>query len=188
MGRDGPFTLPAFADLPQMQELLIAWDSWRLDDISPLRSNVKLSDIDKFLSHTMLFDMESTGRIHCRYLGSIFNEIYGQDFTGKDYLDITDARYRDMRSRRLFAVASQPCVAVWSTKGEGDQKGLPKAVGASLPVKPNSADKPMQLLQVVVELEQIVFSEFASQEKREKIQFSDRFSWIDIGAGVPEVS
>lgn len=188
MGRDKPFELPPFADLPQMQDLLLAWNSWRADDVIPFRSSVKLSDIDRFLSHTMLFDMEPSGRIHCRYMGSIFHEIYGQDFTGKDYLDITDARYRERRSKRLFAAANQPCIAVWGTQGEGDRKGLPKAIGASLPVKPDKAESPMQLLQVVVKLEQIAFSEFSSQEKREKIQFSDQFSLIDIGAGLPVVS
>lgn len=188
MGPDSPFELPLFAELPQMHDLLVAWDSWRADNVIPNRSSVKLSDIDRFLSHTMLLDMEPTGRIHCRYMGSIFHEIYGQDFTGKNYLDITDARYRDTRSKRLFAVANHPCIALWATQGEGDREGLPRAMGASLPIKPDNADNPTQLLQVVVELEQIAFSEFSTQKKREKIQFSDQFSLIDIGAGLPVVS
>lgn len=188
MGHDRPFELPAFADLPQMHELLAAWDSWRASDVVPLRSKVKLSDIDRFLSHAMLLDMEPSGRIHCRYIGSKFQEIYGHDFTGEDYLEITDARYRDTRSKRLFTAANHPCIAVWSTKAEGDQKGLPNATGASLPIRPDVSGKPIQLLQVVVALEDFVFSEFATQNKREKIAFSDQFSLIDTGAGVPDIS
>lgn len=187
MQNDRPFEVPPFADLPQMHTLLAAWQRWRAGAVVPQRSNVKLSDIDRFLSHAMLFDMERSGRVHCRYIGSIFHEIYGHDFTGQDYLDITDARYRDTRSKRLYAAANHPCIAVWATKSEGDRESLPSATGASLPIKPEESGKPMQLLQVVVELEDVVFSEFATPQKREKVAFSDRFSLIDVGAGMPVV-
>ncbi len=188
MGRDCPFDLPKFAALPRMWELLIAWDSWRGDDIIPLRSEVKLSDINNFLSHTMLFDMEVPDRIHCRYVGSVFHEIYGQDFTGQNYLDVTALKDRIVRAKRLFAAANQPCIAVWAVKGEQGRGGLPSATGVSMPVKPTDPDQPMQLMHVVVQLGKIVFSELASQEKRDNVQLSDRFSLIDIGAGVPGVS
>ncbi len=187
MGRDCPFELPNFAALPQMCELLVAWNSWRGDDIVPLRSDVKLADVNNFLSHTMLLDMEIPDRIHCRYVGSVFHEIYGQDFTGQNYLDVTALRDRDIRSKRLFATANQPCIAVWTVKGDGVYNGLPSATGASMPVRPDNPDKPMQLMHVVVQLGEVVFSEFASREKRENVQLSDRFSLVDIGVGVPKV-
>lgn len=188
MGRDCPFELPPFAALPRMRELLGAWNSWRGDDITPLRSEVKLSDIDNFLSHTMLFDMEIPDRIHCRYVGSVFHEIYGQDFTGQNYLDVTASKDRVIRAKRLFATANQPCIAVWAVKGEQGHGGLPSATGVSMPVRPDDPRKPMQLMHVVVQLGEIVFSDLANQEKRDNVQLSFRFSLIDIGAGVPEVS
>ena len=188
MGRDCPFELPQFADLPQMRELLSAWDSWRADDIIPLRSQVILSDINHFLSYTMLFDMEPSGLIQCRYVGSVFREIYGQDFTGQNYLDVTAPADRHTRSKRLFATVNQPCIAVWGVTGGEGANALPSAIGASMPVRPDDPDKPMQLLHVVVQLGEIVFSEFANRKKYENIQLSDRFFLIDIGAGVTKVS
>jgi len=187
LGIDCPFELPTFADLPRMHELLIAWDSWRGDDVIPLRSEVKLFDIDNFLSHTMLFDMEVPDRIHCRYVGSVFHEIYGHDFTDQNYLDVTASRHRSIRAQRLFSAANQPCIAVWAAEGEQKHGGLPSSTGASLPVRPTDPDKPMQLMHVVVQLGEIAFSELAHREKRDNVKLSDRFSLVDIGAGVPEV-
>ena len=181
------FKLPKFAAMPRMHELLTAWDSWREDDNVPLRSAVKLSQINSFLSQTMLLDMEIPDRVHCRYVGSVFQEIYGQDFTGQNYLDITASRDRDVRSKRLFAIAKQPCIAVWAAEGEQGPGGLPSATGASMPVRPDNPDSPMQLMHVVVQLGEVAFSGLANQVRRENVQLSDHFTLIDIGAGIPAV-
>ncbi len=191
MGQDCPFELPHFADLPQMHELLLAWDSWRGEKIVPLRSQVTLFHINHFLSRAMLFDMETPdtehapGRINCRYVGSVFHEIYGQDFTGQNYLDVTATEDRYIRSKRLFAAANQPCIAVWGVAAGEGPGGLPSAIGASMPVKPDDPEKAMQLLHVVVALGDVAFSDFANREKYDTVQLSDRFSLIDIGKGIP---
>ncbi len=192
MGQDCPFELPHFADLPQMRELLTAWDSWRGGEIVPLRSQVKLFHINHFLSRAMLFDMEApdteqaSGLINCRYVGSVFHEIYGQDFTGQNYLDMTATEDRSTRSKRLFAAANQPCIAVWGVAADEAPGGLPSAVGASMPIMPDDLERATQLLHVVVSLGDVTFSDFANREKYEKVQLSDRFSLVDIGKGVPD--
>lgn len=194
MDRYCPFGLPQFADLPQMRELLIKWDSWRQGEITPTRSQVKLFHINHFLSRAMLLEMETPaddqepGRINCRYVGSTFHEIYGQDFTGQNYLDVTASTERRIRSRRLFAASDHPCIAVWGAAGENKPGGLPKAIGASMPIRPSEPTHPMQLLHVVVELGDVAFSDFSSREPREKVQLSNQFALIDIGSGVPEIS
>lgn len=185
MAHDYSFQLPGFADLPAMREFLAAWNKWRAGKLVPHRADVNLDDIKASLRQAMLFDMELDGRIHCRYMGSVFQEIYGQDFTGQNYLDITEPQYRKIRSWRLFSVVRHPCIAVWATSGEPGDARLPKTIGASVPIVPEGEGRAMQLMQVIVQLDDVLVSAFANKPKRGEVQISDRFSFVDLGAGCP---
>lgn len=179
------FKLPDFADHPAMREFLSAWDDWRGDNTVPNRSNVKLNDISSFMSHTMLLDMVSPSEIICRYIGSIFMDIYAKDFTGQNYLDLTESQFREMRSKRLSAVVNQPCVAAWTTKTDMGGGQTAHSVGLSLPIIPTVKDAPMQLMQTLVFSVPVPRSEYGKPTRFQHLEFSNRFETIDIGAGHP---
>lgn len=182
-----PFHLPKFADLPEIHEFLTAWNNWRADDIIPDRCAVALADIHQCLGHAMLFDMVSEDEIHCRYMGDAFLDIYGQDFTGSNYLDLTEPQFREIRSKRLHGVVDKPCAAVWATVRGPNSPKLPLACGVSVPIRPNRPDRPKQLMQFAVMLEGYEQSAFVARVKTGVVDFSDHFAFVDIGAGCPEV-
>lgn len=181
------FRLPAFADKPDIHEFLTIWDRWRGSAMMPVRSDVALSDIRHFVENMMLFDMVGPDNIHIRYIGSAFHDIYGQDFTGLNYLDTTEPKYRETRSKRLTSVVERPCAAVWGTLQSQDYEKVPTALGVSVPIRPDEADKPMQLMQVAVMWEDFERSAFASRQALPTVPFSVMFEFLDIGAGCPEI-
>lgn len=182
------FDLPDFADHSAMHQFLCAWDGWRGNNLVPNRNNVRLSDISSVMSHTMLFDMVSPTEILCRFMGSIFMDIYGKDFTGHNYLDITQPQFRDIRSRRLFAVVNQPCAAVWTTKSDMGGGKIANSVGASVPITAAHEGAPMQLMQTLVFSVAVPRSEYGKPTRFKHIEFSNQFETIDIGAGRPVTS
>ncbi|WP_262695842.1 PAS domain-containing protein [Kordiimonas aquimaris] len=179
------FELPQYADHPDICQLLAAWDNWRGDSLLPKRADIKLTDVSNLLKSSLMFDMISDTRIICRYIGSTFLDIYGQDFTGHNYLDLTHPDERAERSRRLMVVAKHPCIAAWAVTIVSSKDESIDIVGVSVPIQPNTDDAPMQLMQVAAILRPIPHSSFTKSDEQNVVNSSDQYSSIDIGAGMP---
>lgn len=177
--------LPAFARLDRVTEFLQAWHGWRAGALLPRRSQVRLTDFPEMMRGTMLMDVHGPECMTFRYAGSLYQEMYGFDFTGLNYLDITAAEFRHIRAKRLWGVVAQPAAAVWTTPAVQDV-GF---VGASLPILADDPSHPPKIMQVLVplrDLHHISRDEWA--KPRDKVIFSDRFRYVDIGAGKPDTS
>lgn len=178
--------VPAFADHPSIHLLLDAWQTWRGSDIVPNRRDVNLSDISKLLDMITVFDMVSPIQMTVRYTGSGFIDLFGQDYTGANYLDLTPDNHRkELRSKRLTAVVEKPCAAFWAAKPVFRQGVGLNTVGTCLPVAPACAGAPMQMMQLMVLLEPLPFTSFEKINEHIMIKNSDVFEAADIGAGIP---
>lgn len=178
--------VPAFADHPDIHLLVDAWNGWRGADLVPNRRDVDLCDISKLLDMLTVFDMVSPRQMTVRYIGSGFIDLFGQDYTGANYLDLTpDAHRKELRSKRLTAVVEQPCAAFWAAKPTFRQGVGLNTVGACLPISPASAGAPMQMMQLMVLLEPLPFTSFEKINEHVMIKNSDVFEAADIGAGLP---
>ena len=180
--------MPAFADHPDVRLLMDAWNDWRGEDLVPNRRNVNLCDISKLLDMITVFDMVSPTQLIVRYIGSSFIDLFGQDYTGANYLDLTpDAHRKVIRSKRLMAVVEQPCAAFWTAKPTFRAGVALNTVGACLPIAPTDANAPMQMMQLMVLLEPLPFTSFEKINEHIMIKNSDVFMAADIGAGLPEL-
>lgn len=178
--------MPAFADHPSIHLLMDAWNAWRGDDLVPNRRNVNLCDISKLLNMITMFDMVSPTQLMVRYIGSSFIDLFGRDYTGANYLDLTpDAHRKVIRSKRLMAVVEQPCAAFWTAKPTFREGVALNTVGACLPIAPADPEAPMQMMQLMVLLEPAPFTSFVKKDVPVMIKNSDVFEAADIGAGLP---
>lgn len=176
---------PAFADHPQIRAFFESWHRWRGAELVPRRSQVKPGEIPHLMSGCMLLDMHDTETMIFRYAGSLLQDFYGVDFTGKNYVELTAEVARDARVRRLMGVAVQPAAAVWTTPAIDTVD----FVGASVPVLPDEPDQPPMVMQVMVHLRDLHHVRPSTiAQKRSSVHLSEQFRYLDIGAGLPDRS
>ena len=177
--------LPAFAERAAVSDLLKAWQRWRGGDIMPRRSQIKTNDLPDLMRGMMLLEALAPDRFIFRFSGSLYQDIYGFDFTGMNYLEITEASVRELRSRRLWSLVEQPAGAAWTTPSVGGQD----FIGISVPIAPDEPDTVLKIMQVVVPIMSV--SGLAAERRRRRqshVEFSDQFRYLDIGAGKPDGS
>lgn len=177
--------LPDFVRQTPIIDFLRAWDIWRSGALLPRRGQVRLVDLPSLMSGAMILDMFALDRMIFRFAGSLYHDMYGFDFDGLNYLDITDKDVRDIRAKRLWGVVSHPAAAVWTAPGA---EGV-DFVGASVPLLPDDEAGVHKILQVLVPLKDLAGVSRKSWDlPREKVTFSNRFRYLDIGAGKPDTS
>ena len=175
--------LPAFSDRPAIRDFVMAWDRWRGEDVVPARSQIKLADMPHLMRGMMLIDAIAPDELVFRFSGSLYQDIYDYDFTGMNYLEITEPESREFRSARLWSIVSQPAIAVWSTP----QILGTDFIGVSVPIAPDAPDQVFKIMQVLVPLSGV--GHLARERIRRgqtHVEFSDRFQYLDIGAGKPD--
>jgi len=177
--------LPPFADTKAVRDLLAAWDRWRGDALLPKRDDIRLMDVPELMRGAMLLDAVSPTEFIFRYAGSLYEDMYGFDFTGKNYMDLTEDALKPIRSRRLWGMVSQPAAAVWTTPSVESVD----FTGVSMPIQSNDPSHPPKIMQVVMLTREISeVSHKVRAQRRENIYFSDHFKYLDIGAGLPDTS
>ena len=185
---DQTVSVPSFADHPDIHLIVDAWNAWRGNDLVPTRSNVNLCNISKLLNMITMFDMVSPSEIIVRYIGSSFIDLFGQDYTGANYLDLTPEEYgKAIRSKRLMAVVEQPCATFWTAKPIFREDVSLNTIGTCLPIAPTNPDAPMQMMQLLVLLEPAPYTAFVKKDEDVMIKNSDVFEAVDIGAGLPSL-
>ena len=175
--------LPPFAERTAIADLLRAWCRWRGRELMPRRSQIKTNDLPDLMRGMMLLEAQGPDRFIFRFSGSLYQDIYGFDFTGMNYLEITDSSVREIRSRRLWSLVEKPVGAVWTTPSVEGQD----FVGVSVPIAPDEPDTVLKIMQVVVPV--LGVPGLAAERKRRRqshVEFSDQFRYIDIGAGKPD--
>jgi len=174
---------PDFADHARIRDFFDAWQRWRGDALVPKRSQVKPGDIPHLMSGSMLLDVLGPKTFIVRYAGSLYQDLYRFDFTGKNYIELTEPEYQDVRAKRLYGVVEQPAAAVWMTP----MVDTVDFVGASVPILPDSPDQPGMIMQVLVHLRDLHHIQPSTiAQRHDDVHLSMRFRYLDIGAGLPD--
>ncbi len=181
------FDLPDFADYPEFHRFIAAWESWRGLRKVPRRSDVRLEQIQSGLPNTAIFDMCSHTDIRCRYVGSAFTDIYGHDYTGKNYLELTEPHDREARSARMFSVVEQPCIGAWAVTANAPEDNELTTVGISVPIRSDDQTEPSQVMQVMKVFTPVPNLLFEKHEGEVMVHFASSFIPIDVGFGIPEL-
>ncbi|UTW58194.1 hypothetical protein KFE96_15410 [Kordiimonas sp. SCSIO 12603] len=184
--------LPAFAESTELRHILSTWRKWAGNELLPLRKNVNLRDISQYLDCLLLLDVISYEEVRIRYFPSLYMDFLGADYTGQNYLDVTEAKLRELRAKRFMNIANKPCAAVWTTQdvqlwtNRKQNTFQDYAIGISLPIMASEdGSKPMQVMTICVTPAMGQRPAFFEQPKH-TVALANLHEYVDIGAGVPQ--
>ncbi len=168
---------------PEIEDFAAAWCDWRGDDVLPGRGEVDLNDIRVSLPRAMVIEVRTPSEAVFRLVGTIYQDLFGVELTGLNYVDLAPADMRELRGKRFWAMASLP--------GGGyvpPPHGRPTDEGDAiqtlcLRVRPEAADAPMQLFCVSVATTRLDRGQI--QDVDLVINIRGQVSFVDIGAGLP---
>ena len=170
-------------DSPHNLALLDAWVGWRGEDLVPSVAAVKAEELGTALGFVSVFEVPSPDRAIFRLVGAWYDKVTEQNLIGKNFIDMVAEEHRATCSERMWNLVSVPCGAVNLTNLVQLSGWEVPIRSLSLPVGPNSPEKPMRLYNAVDILGEASpqFDDFLSQFK-----LSSELDWVDIGYGIPE--
>ena len=167
----------------EARALFAAWQNWRGDALMPSRDDMVLSDITALMPYLTLLEIRSPDEFIVRLAGTAILEATGFELTGTNYLDLAAPELRPLRSARVWRQAQQPCGSLMHNR-HGPGGGFDRWVEVlSLPMRAANSEGPIQFLGVTAMIDPglLLLGDFVS----EVAKVADRFTSIDIGAGVP---
>ncbi len=179
----------ALAAMPRVSadisDFAAAWRGWRGGNVVPVRDQLNLDDIQKLLSRVLVMEVWSPSETLVRLAGTTYLELFGIDLTGHNYVDMAPPQDRELRGRRLWAMANQPCGSHAVLPHPNPNKRGADIHVLILPVQPSDKTQPMQLFGVSASsAERVTPLDGADVGMVERLV--DRFSFVDIGAGLPD--
>lgn len=160
------------------------WDTARADTPIPARSALQIEKIAPLISRLTVIDVFSADRMIFRLTGTAIDAQAGLSPKGMNVLDITRAEYRELRSHRLWQMATCPCIGLFHYTG---QPGWPEgqaASGISVPASSSREGSDVQFL--------TLFESYRPSIDREEPGspitqvMPNRFFYVDVGAGTPD--
>lgn len=114
------------ANLENATELSVAfaryWLSLPSVDLIPSRRHFQPERIPGLLANLVIHELVSPEHLKLRLVGTAVVDDYGQEITGRNYLDFVDEARREKASRAIFLVCEQPAamlVHLCSTAANG---------------------------------------------------------------------
>src|SRR3546814_1002744 len=84
------------------------WDGLPKVDLIPRRSSFRPEHLPRILPHIVIHELVSPAFIRLRLAGSAVVADYGQEITGRNYLDFVEAPRRPKASHAIHAICRQP--------------------------------------------------------------------------------
>lgn len=168
------------------QQFLAAWKTWRGMHALPRRRDMDLVSIARLMPRMMLLEVFSPQRMVFRLAGSEVEAQLGMRLMGRDHIAMADPDIRTMRGQILWTAATHPCGVMTRHNFPNLKSGQPhEAESLALPILPDDADTPVQLLVVVSRLPAL---EEGSSSSLPLSRRALARHFIDLGAGLPPVS
>lgn len=158
------------------------WNSLPKAGFVPDRSAFSPPAIHKLMPAVTLLEIHSREHIEMRLIGTAVARGMGIEPTGKNYLDLIAPEARESYLRLLDAQMAQPCGRRSVLRSRNSSGLIARSEVLALPLF-HAASGHHMLASCFAQLEAIGF-EKGSYEIR---NFEDN-AWIDIGAGVPDIS
>lgn len=167
----------------QSRTLLSAWQDWRGDHLLPRRSAMDMPRIAPLLPHIVILEIDAPDRPMIRLAGTAIGRALGMELTGRNYLDLTEPEIRPLRKARIWRQLQAPCGSLLRNRHMVAGDRVIELEVLTLPVRPDSDDRPPQLLSVITPVSPGVLT--MDEAKLQIAKVADDFRYIDIGAGVP---
>lgn len=165
------------------RQFLAAWKQWRGNQLVPQRADMDLVSIARLMPKLALLDVFSPERAVFRLAGCDIENLVGMRLTGRDFVAMAAMEQRATRSRLVWQTATWPCgmLSFHALPHTGAGRAHHIEIFA-LPIRPNAAEAPMQVLAVASRLP-------GQQQGRSTKLLLEQTGvtqhCIDIGAGIP---
>ncbi len=181
---NGGMKLGALPQLPdELMEFAAAWQNWRGDGLPPDRGQVSLDDISLLLPRVMVLEVLSPTEAPFRLVGTSYRETFGIELTGLNFVDLATPGNRAVRGHRPWAMANTPCGSHASSPDLNPSRAGNLIHTLSFPVRPKQPNQPMQFFGLSFGTRKVDLSVSYGIDMVERL--ADNFSYIDIGAGLP---
>lgn len=168
---------------PRLRAFAAYWAGLPKFDLIPRRDSFHPDEVPRLLPHMVIHELVAPTFLRLRLVGSSVTEDYGQEITGRNYLDFVEEGRRGKASRAIFVVCEQPAgmlVELRSVTSTG--RSLTRA-SIAFPMR-GDGDEPNL----------VYFCSSPARERDYTAPESDqlqimnvlRRTYIDIGAGLPD--
>lgn len=168
--------------LPASQRFIAAWHGWRAGRLVPRRADMRIADIKDLLPMIAVLEIGPAEEIRYRLAGTGLREYFGFDLTGRSYRDVISQEQWPVRLHRMRQNAAHPCggVAFYAIPQKSGDAVAAEAVG--LPVEAGGGQPPQVIMHVGLAIR---VRDAMIGADTDRARLPDRFSFFDIGAGVP---
>lgn len=164
------------------RQLLEAWRAWRGDRLQPQRRDMDLVSVARLMPQLLLLDVYSSRQSKFRLAGNDVEQLLGFRLMGRDYLSLLSDDLRACRGEMLWQSVTRPfgMVGFYNVRlPDGSHRDLQVC---SVPLQPDSADQPVQLLAVASNLPRLYRGEAIRL-----VPTGYRLHLLDLGAGLPDI-
>ncbi len=168
---------------PLLLEFATYWKGLPKKGLVPDRVDFLPTDIPHLLPHLTIHELLSTDFIQLRLVGTAIENVYGQNMTGKNYLDFIPPSGRVQTSKAIHLSCEHPVAMVFHTKSTTKKGTLLERQSIAFPMR--SGEGPPRLIYFCT----ITTNPrpYADQQREQLVINDVSISFIDIGAGIPDI-
>lgn len=171
-------------DAPEACRLLFRhWDDIRGTALVPRRSQLDPAKLIPILPVLQIVEVQSPGMLRCKLVGTGLRNMFGFEFTGRNYLELAPPGGRRIRAFRHWAGVRRPCGSLFSGGVRYPSGAIAPVVGIGLPLLPDQEDAAGLVLSVTA---QVTERGWINERSCETIGMPAHFEFLDIGAGIPD--
>lgn len=163
-----------------------AWQRWRDGRLIPGRDAMELADVAPNLDTLALFDVVGPDHIQFRVFGSRLrmHEVIEIEPTGRNYKELTAPEDWPQRSQRFMAMSRRPCGGYMTLRIPGGNGSEVTLECVNLPIGASDPTAPYQVICCTTPLQQN--RDIAQPPRLRSFPAMSGFTYVDIGAGVPD--
>lgn len=177
---------PGLQDAPEACRLLFEhWSDIRGDALVPPRADLDPARLRSILPCLRILEIVSPGMIRCKLSGTALRDLFGFDPTGRNLLELTPPAQRRERAWRYWTGATQPCGSVFGGRLRFLSGAMAPYLGLALPLRPAQEGGPMLVVSAIAP---VADRGWINERSEQELYLAADFTFVDIGAGVPEGS
>ncbi len=161
------------------------WLSLPTVDLIPSRRQFEPERIPGLLANLVIHELVSPDYLKLRLVGTAVVDDYGQEITGRNYLDFVDESRRAKASRAIFLVCEQPAAMLVHLRSVATNGMVLTRESIAFPMRDDSGTATLVYFCSNPAVERKTFVD--ARDALKVMNVLDR-QYIDIGAGVPEFS
>lgn len=159
------------------------WLSLPCRDLIPSRADFDPGRVAGLLPNLVIHDLISPEQIRLRLVGTAVVDDYGQEITGRNYLDFVEEPRRPIASRAIFLVCEQPAGMLVKLRSITESGKMLTRESIAFPMRDDDGRARLVYFCSSPAVERETY--FDERDALTVMKVLDR-RFIDIGAGVPE--